>query len=81
MTDIELVPKMPYNFPLCAAIFSGGDPAIRTYEHGVYRQALEIDGQPFGIRLRPDAEKHSSCLILSVFPDPTGTGVGEADCP
>ena len=78
LTDIELVPKPPYNFFFSAAIFSGGDPAIRTYEHGVYRQALEIEGQPFAIRLRTDEDKYPSRLILSVFPDPSDTGVGEA---
>ena len=39
-----LYPKPPYDFSLSAAIFAGGDPQIRTYEHGIYRQALDIGG-------------------------------------
>jgi DNA-3-methyladenine glycosylase II len=75
MTDISLFPKPPYNFPISAAIFSGGDPAIRTYKEGVFSQALEIGGQPFRIRLGTGTG--SSRLTLSVYPDPVDTGVRE----
>ncbi|HTY14959.1 MAG TPA: DNA-3-methyladenine glycosylase [Methanoregulaceae archaeon] len=75
MTDFVLTPKIPYNFHLSAAIFSGGDPAIRTYSNGTFTQALLIGGQPFRVRLGRDAG--SARLNLSVFPDPADTGVGD----
>ena len=75
MTDIVLLPKPPYNFHLSATIFSGGDPEIRTYNNGVFSQALEIGGRPFIIRLGPGTGP--SQLTLSVFPDPADTGVRE----
>jgi hypothetical protein len=78
MTDIELVPRPPYNFPLSAAIFSGGDPAIRTYENGVFRQTLEIEGQPIHIGLESQGTTEHPGLILSVSPDPERAGVGES---
>jgi DNA-3-methyladenine glycosylase II len=40
----RLFPKPPYNFHLNAMIFSGGDPQIRTYEQGIFRQVLDIQG-------------------------------------
>jgi hypothetical protein len=36
----------PYDFSLSAAIFAGGDPQIRTYEDDLFRQALDIGGNP-----------------------------------
>jgi len=74
MTDYALLPKLPYNFHLSAAIFSGGDPSIRTYDGGSYTQALLIGGQPFRIRVAQEAG--SPGLSLSVFPDPADMGVG-----
>jgi hypothetical protein len=41
-----LYPRPPYDFSLSAAIFSGGDPQIRTSGHDIFRQALEIGGNP-----------------------------------
>ena len=41
-----LHPQPPYNFHLSAMIFYGGDPQIRTYEKGIFRQVLDIQGTP-----------------------------------
>ncbi len=41
---MRLYPKMPYNFHLSAMIFSGGDPQIRSYREGIFRQVLDIQG-------------------------------------
>ena len=76
MTDYALLPKLPYNFHLSAAIFSGGDPAIKTYDGGSYTQALLVGGQPF--RIRVVQETASPGLMLSVFPNPADMGVGES---
>ena len=52
MSRIYLVPVPPYDFDLSARIFSPGDPAIRIYESGVYRQAIDIQGSPTLIEVR-----------------------------
>jgi DNA-3-methyladenine glycosylase II len=33
----------PFNFDLCAQIFSGGDPEIRIYASGVFHQVLKLN--------------------------------------
>jgi len=38
--SLELSPVPPFDFPLSAAIFSGGDPQIRSYSDGTFRQVL-----------------------------------------
>jgi DNA-3-methyladenine glycosylase II len=75
MIDSVLFPKLPYNFHLSAAIFSGGDPEIRTYNNEVFSQALEFGEQPFRIRLGPGSGP--SRLTLSVYPEPAEKGVRE----
>jgi len=35
----------PFNFDLSAQIFASGDSQIRTYEKGIFRQAIRIDGK------------------------------------
>ncbi len=52
MSQIHLFPVPPYNFNLSARIFSRGDPAIRIFDRGVYRQALDIQGNPTLIEVR-----------------------------
>ncbi|MFA5346844.1 MAG: hypothetical protein WC294_01800 [Methanoregula sp.] len=46
MPVAHLYPRPPYDFFLSAAIFAGGDPHIRNYEHGIFRQALDFGGNP-----------------------------------
>jgi DNA-3-methyladenine glycosylase II len=41
MQPITLLPHPPYDFSLSAAIFSTGDPDIRTFKDGVFRQVLD----------------------------------------
>jgi DNA-3-methyladenine glycosylase II len=36
-----LIPHPPFDFSLSAAIFAGGDPDIRTFRDGVFRQVLD----------------------------------------
>jgi len=52
MSRIHLFPVPPYDFNLSAKIFSRGDPAIRIFDRGVYRQALDILGNPTLIEVR-----------------------------
>lgn len=37
-----LNPVPPFDFQLSATIFAGGDPQIRTYEHGTFWQVLRV---------------------------------------
>jgi DNA-3-methyladenine glycosylase II len=37
----SIVPQPPYDFSLSAAIFSGGDPDIRTFKNSMFRQVLD----------------------------------------
>ena len=46
MTDFYLYPSPPFDSSLSAAIFAGGDPQIRTYEHEIFRQVLNIMDNP-----------------------------------
>jgi len=46
MPPLTLRPVPPFDFTHSAAIFSSGEPDIRTYRDGHFRQALEIDGIP-----------------------------------
>jgi len=39
----SLLPRPPYDFALSSAIFSTGEPDIRTFRGGVFRQVLAID--------------------------------------
>jgi DNA-3-methyladenine glycosylase II len=39
---IVLTPVPPFDFPLSAAIFSGGDPQIRSFSGGEFRQVLRV---------------------------------------
>jgi DNA-3-methyladenine glycosylase II len=52
MSKIHLAPVPPYDFDISARIFSRGDPSIRIYDNGVYRQALDIHGNPTLIEVR-----------------------------
>jgi DNA-3-methyladenine glycosylase II len=41
MQPTILLPHPPFDFSLSAAIFSGGEPDIRTFRDGVFRQVLD----------------------------------------
>ncbi len=48
MTVIDIINvkgKAPFNFDLTAQIFRNGDPEIRSYRDGVFRQAISLDGR------------------------------------
>jgi DNA-3-methyladenine glycosylase II len=45
MISFRLDPVPPYDFAVSMAIFSKGNPQIRSYRDGVFRQAIEIDEQ------------------------------------
>jgi DNA-3-methyladenine glycosylase II len=40
---LRITPVSPFDFDLSATIFAGGDPQIRTYENGKYRQVVRVN--------------------------------------
>jgi DNA-3-methyladenine glycosylase II len=46
MQQTILFPRPPFDFSLSAAIFSVGDPNIRTYNDGMFRQVLDTGRGP-----------------------------------
>ncbi len=61
-----LYPRPPYDFSLSAAIFAGGDPQIRTCEHDLFRQALDIGGNPVLVEVFSEGSVDRPELCLSV---------------
>lgn len=47
----QLQALAPFNFDLCAQIFSSGDPEIRSYANGEFHQVLEINGNLVLVKL------------------------------
>ena len=68
MSQIHLEPVPPYDFSLSARIFSTGDPAIRIYDNGVYRHALDIQGSPALIEVRSIGTPDNPLLDVTATP-------------
>ena len=64
-----LYPVKPYDFDRSAMIFSGGDRQIRTYEQGIFCQALEIQGMPVLVEIFSKGTVEEPELDLSVHTD------------
>jgi len=64
-----LHPRPPYDFSLSAAIFAGGDPQIRTFEHDLFRQALNVEGSPVLVEVLSEGSVDRPELCLSVRSD------------
>jgi DNA-3-methyladenine glycosylase II len=69
MPIIYLYPRPPYDFSLSAAIFAGGDPQIRTCEGDIFRQALDVGGDPVLVEVFSEGSVDRPKLCLSVRPD------------
>ncbi|HRS93360.1 MAG TPA: DNA-3-methyladenine glycosylase [Methanolinea sp.] len=61
-------PIAPYDFSLSCRVFSGGDPAFRTFHRGIFSQAIRVRGAPVVIRIRDVGEDSDSVLAVDVFP-------------
>jgi DNA-3-methyladenine glycosylase II len=66
MPVAHLYPRPPYDFSLSAAIFAGGDPRIRTYDHDIFRQALDIGGIPVLVEVFSEGSVETPKLRISV---------------
>ena len=69
MTVTRLYPKPPHNFHLSAMIFSGGDPRIRTYEQGIFRQVLDIQGTAVLVDVFSKGTTDAPELYYTIRPD------------
>lgn len=72
MSQIHLYPVPPYDFDVSARIFSRGDPEIRIYESGVYRQALDIRGHPTLVEVRSTGTPEVPRLEVTATPGREG---------
>jgi DNA-3-methyladenine glycosylase II len=66
MPVAHLYPRPPYDFSLSAAIFAGGDPQIRTYDHDIFRQALDIGRIPVLVEVFSEGSVETPKLRISV---------------
>jgi DNA-3-methyladenine glycosylase II len=66
MPVAHLYPRPPYDFSLSAAIFAGGDPRIRTYDHDIFRQALDIGSIPVLVEVFSEGSVETPKLRISV---------------
>jgi DNA-3-methyladenine glycosylase II len=69
MTDIRLLPRPPFDFSLSAAIFSSGDPQIRLFQNGVFRQVLATADGPVLAMVRSTGSTEKPALLLTVSSD------------
>lgn len=69
MQQTRLFPKPPYDFSLSGAIFSGGEPDIRTFRDGVFRQVLDTGNAPVLAEVRASGTTEDPELLLSFRSD------------
>lgn len=69
MPVTRLYPKPPYNFHLSAMIFSGGDPKIRSYDRGILRQVLDIQGTAVLVEVFSKGSPDIPELYFTMHPD------------
>lgn len=50
-------PVMPYNFDLSCRIFSDGDPRVRVFREGIFRQIIRVAGKAVLVRVRDMSER------------------------
>ena len=65
MPASSIHPRPPYDFDLSASIFSGGDPQIRDYSKGIFRQALPVHGVPGLVELKSSGTVDSPEIRLT----------------
>ena len=66
-----LFPRPPYDFSLSAAIFGRGDPQVRTFGQGIFRQALDIGDTAVLVEVSSQGSVNAPSLCLSIRSDTT----------
>jgi DNA-3-methyladenine glycosylase II len=69
MPPTILIPHPPFDFPLSAAIFSGGEPDIRIFRGGVFRQVLDIGSTLVLAEVRSSGTTEAPELTLELHSD------------
>jgi DNA-3-methyladenine glycosylase II len=69
MQPIILIPQPPYDFSLSAAIFSTGEPDIRAFKDGVFRQVLDTGNTPVLAEVRSSGTTGHPKLALTLRSD------------
>jgi DNA-3-methyladenine glycosylase II len=64
---IHLVPRPPFDFSRSSAIFSRGDPQIRLFRDGVFRQPLATAEGPLLAEVRSDGTTEKPGLVLTLY--------------
>jgi DNA-3-methyladenine glycosylase II len=65
-TEIRLHPRPPFDFYRSAAIFSGGDPQVRLFHEGVFRQPLMTSEGPVLAEVRSNGTTEKPGLSLTI---------------
>jgi DNA-3-methyladenine glycosylase II len=68
MFTFTIDPVPPFDLDLTAAIFACGDPQIRAYREGCFRQALIVNGVPIVIEVRSTGTSRQPKLKVSGHP-------------
>ena len=79
MLVTRLYPTTPYDFHLSSMFFAGGDPQIRTYEQGIFRQVLDIQGTEVLVEVFSKGTPDDQELYFTVLPDDALTGNGKTE--
>jgi DNA-3-methyladenine glycosylase II len=73
-----LSPVPPFDFDLSAAIFSEGDPDIRSYREGIFRLAIRVEGRIVLAEITSEGTVDRPRLKLRLRPGPLPPGVLKA---
>ncbi|HOT04462.1 MAG TPA: DNA-3-methyladenine glycosylase [Methanolinea sp.] len=63
-----LHPRPPYNFPLSCRVFSEGDPSVRRFEQGTFRQVLRVNEKLVLVQVRDVGEEWDPILAVDILP-------------
>jgi DNA-3-methyladenine glycosylase II len=72
---LTLEPVPPFDFELSASIFAGGDPRIRSYGEGAFRQVVRVNGQLVLVIVTSEGTVDRPEVKVQIQPGPTRTGV------
>ncbi len=75
---LELFPVPPFDFDLSASIFSGGDPRIRSYREGAFRQVIRAKGHVVLVTVTSGGSTDNPRVRVGVGPARVPSGVLEA---
>jgi len=73
-----LSPVPPFDFGLSASIFAGGDPGIRSFADGSFRQLLRVRGQLVLVTVTSEGTVDRPSLRVRTEPAPLTPGLPEA---